>query len=175
MPIAIDIENTSRRETFCGITDAVMNFMQFAGQSVCKMNADQACLYTGLQLEELAEKIEVIMGGCVTQVRRDMLRQHHRALVAASEDFKAGLHTGDILRSNHADLIDADIDLAWVSLGALASTSKHPFGAIAHCTYTNLDKLRGGKCIRDANGKIQKPADWQAPDFTPYVDNSSRG
>jgi predicted HAD superfamily Cof-like phosphohydrolase len=85
-------------------------------------------------------------------------------------DFKKGLHTGNILRANHTDLIDADFDLAWVSIGALISVSPEPERAIAHGTFTNLDKFRDGKCVKDANGKIQKPADWRAPDFSPYID-----
>ena len=161
---------TENRESDVELVDAVHGFMQLGGQTTGKMNAEQACLYTGLQLEELAEKIEAISKGCLSKSECINLMSLSTFLRHHSDRFKKGLHAGDILRANHAELIDADFDLAWVSIGALISVSPEPERAIAHGTYTNLDKFRGGQCIKDANGKIQKPADWQAPDFTPYVD-----
>ena len=162
--------NTETRESDVELVDAVHGFMQLGGQTTGKMNADQACLYTGLQLEELAEKIEAISKGCLTAAVSADLRYLVNTLNDYAAQFKKGLHAGDILRANHAELIDADFDLAWVSIGALISVSPEPERAIAHGTYTNLDKFRDGKCVKDANGKIQKPADWRAPDFTPYID-----
>ena len=162
--------NTETRESTVELVDAVHGFMQLGGQTTGKMNAEQACLYTGLQLEELAEKIEAISKGCLTEGESRSLRYLARTLNDYASEFKKGIHTGDILRANHADLIDADFDLAWVSIGALISVSPEPERAIAHGTFTNLDKFRDGKCVKDANGKIQKPADWQAPDFSAYVD-----
>ena len=162
--------NTETRESDVELVDAVHGFMQLGGQTTGKMNAEQACLYTGLQLEELAEKIEAISKGCLTREVAVGLQYFAKTLHVHAANFKAGKHTGDILRANHAELIDADFDLAWVSIGALISVSPEPERAIAHGTYTNLDKFRDGKCVKDANGKIQKPADWRAPDFTPYID-----
>lgn len=159
--------------------EAVLRFMSIGGQETGKFNARQACLYTGLQLEELAEKITEIQGGCVTSEAA----QHLAPLIAMLNDFghefKRGLHEGDILRANHAKLIDADFDLAWVSVGALASTSSAPHGAIAHGAFTNLDKFvedRNGDltALKDANGKIQKRMNWQPPDFDAFVDLSPR-
>lgn len=162
--------NTETRESDVELVDAVHGFMQLGGQTTGKMNAEQACLYTGLQLEELAEKITVIAMGALTKTTRDSLFNFAAHMVRMATEFQKGLHAGDILRANHAELIDADFDLAWVSIGALISVSPEPERAIAHGTFTNLDKFRDGKCVKDANGKIQKPADWRAPDFTPYID-----
>jgi predicted HAD superfamily Cof-like phosphohydrolase len=161
---------TENRESTVELVDAVHGFMQLGGQTTGKMNAEQACLYTGLQLEELAEKIEAISKGCLTRDAAAPLEAFVQLMNLHALNFKRGLHQGDILRANHADLIDADFDLAWVSIGALVSTSPEPERAIAHGTFTNLDKFRDGKCVKDANGKIQKPADWRAPDFSPYID-----
>lgn len=152
------------------LVDAVDGFMRLAGQTTGKLNARQACLYTGLVLEEVAEMIDVIRGGCLTPAQREHLYQLHCDLQDASRQFKAGLHEGDILRCNQADLIDAQFDTAWVSIGALMSTAVNPDEAIAHGTFTNLDKFRDGKCERDVNGKVKKPFDWRGPDFSPYVD-----
>lgn len=162
------------RENWTPLTQAVMTFMSLAGQSTDKFNARQACLYTGLQLEEMAEKIEVIMGGCLTTSQKEHLGALHSVLKLFAAEFRDGLHQGDILRCDHAELIDADFDTAWVSIGALASTSPSPGAAIAHGTHTNMDKFRGGIVQKDENGKVKKPADWQRPDFEPYIDTRCR-
>lgn len=152
------------------LVDAVDGFMRLAGQTTGKLNARQACLYTGLVLEEVGEMIDVIVGGCLTPMQRDHMGALHKVLVGFATDFKAGLFEGDILRCNQADLIDAQFDTAWVAIGALMSTAVNPDAAIAHGTFTNLDKFRDGKCDRDVNGKVKKPFDWRGPDFSPYVD-----
>ena len=170
MPIATDDTNPALREHYSGLMDSVIKFMEIAGQTKGRFNPAQACLYTGLQLEEMAEKLRAISGGTVSATASLPLIDLVSNMEAVAKRFKEGLHMGDIVRANHADLIDADIDLAWVSVGALISTSPQPYRAISHCAYTNLDKFRGGVCVKDANGKVQKPADWAPPDFTPYVD-----
>lgn len=158
----------------CGqnIVDAVYNFMQTAGQYTARFAPDQACLYTGLQLEELAEQLQVIAGGCLTPSTRDNLTDLTQRMQAVGMEFKQGLHRGDIMRANHADLIDGQFDSAWVAIAALFSTSIAPYGALAHGAYTNLSKFPSGKVIKDANGKVQKPPGWQQPDFEPFVDRS---
>lgn len=152
------------------LVDAVDGFMRLAGQTTGKLNPRQACLYTGLVLEEVGEMIEVIRGGCLTPTQREHLDRLRCDLQEASRQFKAGLHEGDILRCNQADLIDAQFDTAWVAIGGLMSTAINPDQAIGHGTFTNLDKFRDGKCERDVNGKVKKPFDWRGPDFSPYVD-----
>lgn len=162
------------RKRWNALQEDVRDFMENGGQTTGRFNPRQACLYMGLQLEELAEKVSTVMDGTITESQRQHLQRLHITLDHFAKEFKAGMHEGDILRANHADLIDADFDLAWVSIGALLSTARLPMDAIAHGTFTNLDKFRNG-CIRDANGKIQKPDGWQPPDFTPYVDPTPRG
>ncbi len=161
--------NPNREHPLMGIETAVREFMVTGEQSLDRFNAKQASLYTGLQFEELAEKLEAIAQGALTEGKRSSMLNFARVMREWSDSFKTGAHEGDIGRADHADLIDADIDLAWVSLGALYSTALSGPRAISHCVYTNLDKFRNG-CVKDANGKIQKPADWQPPNFEPYVD-----
>lgn len=167
----MDHHKAPPRLTHLQLTEAVAQFMRQGGQSIGRFNARQACLYTGLQLEELGEKIDVIRGGCVTEIQRNNLETLRNVLMRFSDEFRKGLHEGNMLRCNHAELIDADFDTAWVSIGALMSTSTQPIAAISHGSFTNLDKFRNG-CIKDANGKVQKPADWQPPDFEPFIDKS---
>jgi predicted HAD superfamily Cof-like phosphohydrolase len=167
------VDPEDSKQFFYPLQDSVMQFMHLAGQTLARMNAEQACLYTGLQFEELAEKVAAIAEGAITPDVRNELEALARTLHVHGNLFKRGKHVGDILRADHAKLIDADFDLAWVSVGALASTSTDPSGAIAHGTYTNLDKFRNG-CIKDTNGKVMKPFDWQPPNFEPYTDKTVR-
>lgn len=161
---------TQERESEIGLVDAVDGFMRIAGQRTGKFDARQACLYTGLVLEEVGEMIDVIIGGTLTESQRAHLFPLSNMLHHFAKEFRDGMHEGDILRCNHAELLDAQFDTAWVAIGALMSTSAYPENAIAHGTFTNLDKFPDGKCLRDANGKVQKPPGWRAPDFTPYID-----
>lgn len=161
---------------YTALQNSVARFMTIGGQTINGFNAKQACLYMGLQLEELAEKVEAIRGGTLTPQQDQHLSMLQSTLELFAKEFKQGMHEGDITRANHADLIDADFDLAWVSLGALFSASIDGYHAIAHGTYTNLAKFPNGVCIKDpATGKIQKPEGWQPPDFTPFVDTTPRG
>lgn len=156
------------------ITAAVGQFMEISGQTTNSLNAKQACLYTGLQLEEMAEKIEAIVVGAVTPSVRSYLEGLADTLIEASNQFKAGLHTGDILRGDREALLDADIDLAWVSLGAAFSLSRDVHGAIAEVTRANLSKFPSGVAKRDENGKVVKPVDWRGPDLSPFVEPPKR-
>ena len=167
------LADPDRREHFDSLQVSVREFMTQAGQRLGRFDAGQASLYTGLQMEELAEKVEAITEGALTPSIRNELQRLSRLLHVYGNEFKKGRYVGAILRADHGKLIDADFDLAWVSIGALNSTSPNPSGAIAHGTYTNLDKFRNG-CIKDANGKVQKPADWQPPNFEPYTDKLVR-
>jgi predicted HAD superfamily Cof-like phosphohydrolase len=163
----------TERESNLPLMRAVARFMTIAGQSTKGFNARQSCLYTGLQLEEMAEKIEEIMKGTITASQREHFFALHDLLVKFADEFKKGLHEGAVLRADHAQLIDADFDLAWVSVASLFSESTNADGAVAHGTFTNLDKFRDGVVLKDpATGKVKKPADWQAPNFVPYTDPS---
>ncbi len=151
----------------------VWAFMKKAGQTCHRFNPAQASLYTGLQCEELAEKLSAISEGCLTSDLRDNLKAMAKCLDNLGDQFKQGMFQGAIGRADHAELIDADCDLAWVSIGALYSTAGDGPSALRHVAYTNHDKFRNG-VIKDANGKIQKPADWTPPDFTPFVDTNAK-
>ena len=159
------------RESSVSLVDAVLRFMTLGGQSTGKFDAHQAGLYTGLQFEELAEKIEAIAEGAVTPSDKAHLLDLAVILRRFEQEFKRGHHYGAILRSTHAKIIDADFDIAFVSLGSLASVSPFPRRAVAHGVFTNLDKFRDGKVLRDEKtGKVLKPEGWVQADFTPYVD-----
>lgn len=152
-----------------GLQQAVQEFMTCGGMKTDEFDAGQACLYTGLQLEETAEKLEAVLTGCIDPSVIATIDYHARMLRNLSVRFKQGLHRGDIMRANREALLDADIDLAWVALGAAYSTSCNTAGAIAEVARANLDKFPGGVVTKDVNGKISKPAGWRGPDLSPFV------
>ncbi len=162
------------RESDIDFMGAVCSFMEIAGQTTDKFNARQACLYTGLALEEVAEMISVIAEGAVQPFDRLRMKDLADILDSWARRFKEGRHEGDILRCDHAQLIDAQFDTSWVAAAAAYSTSTDAEAAFRHGTFTNLDKFRGGVCIKDENGKVRKPPDWRPPDFEPYVDPTPR-
>lgn len=151
------------------LPQAVRSFMNIAGQSVCGFKPRQATLYMGLQLEEMAEKLEAVAGGCVTMPEKARLLQVADTIRILSLEFKDGKHMGDIMRCKLSDLLDADIDLAWVSLGAAYSTSTDCSGAISEVAFANLAKFPGGKPLLDENGKVRKPDGWKPPDMSKFV------
>lgn len=154
------------------IQQGVRAFMTTAGLPVDKFTPSQACLYTGLQLEELAEKIQVIAGGTITADSREELTRFAQLADALGKQFKKGLHAGDMMRADHGKMIDADFDLAFVSIGALYSTAGDGDGAVHAGCESNLAKFPNGVVTRDENGKIQKPAGWSEPDFTVFIDHA---
>lgn len=65
------------------------------------------------------------------------------------------------------------MDLIWVILGYAIMKGWDVPGAWRHLWLKNMAKLQKdpvtGQLLRRADGKILKPADWTAPDFTPFV------
>lgn len=152
-----------------GIESAVEQFMKIGGQTTDCFNARQVALYTGLQLEEMAEKLMAIAEGCISPGYGRNLIDLAREMNALADKFKAGYHVGDIVRANYEDILDADIDLAWVALGGAFSISTNASGAVGEVARANLDKYPNGEVLRDENGKVQKPDGWRGPDLSPYV------
>ena len=150
--------------------EVVRQFMLIGGQSTEGFNAKQAGLYLGLQLEELAEKIELLFEGEPTLAGKSGLMALHDTLAHFAQVFKDGYHQAAITFADRAELLDADIDLAWVALGGAFSTSTCAPAAFAEVARANLDKYPDGQVLRDANGKIRKPVGWQGPNLLPYVE-----
>lgn len=153
-----------------GLVESVIDCMEIARQRrPGRFDCRRAALYTGLQCEELAEKL---MRLASAHPSHKVMTMHVIAetLNDLASDFKSGMFDDLLQNADHAGLIDDDFDIAWVSIGALEATSTNAPGAIAHGTMTNLAKFPEGKAILDANGKFMKPPGWQRPDFTPYTD-----
>lgn len=169
------------QETF--IAD-VRLFTEAVGCTTDRFNVRQTALYIGLQLEEMAEKLEACL-------QADTL--FTKEMYNLSGMFKAGHMDHRVAASNRAAMLDADIDLAWVTIGSALSQGADVLGACGEVARANLAKLVScdqrhlgqdrllsdcPKCgghllyaVKDANGKVMKPAGWRAPDLTPFVCN----
>lgn len=153
---------------------AVKRFMTIGGQSTTHFNMQQASLYLGLQFEELGEKIEEVAKGAVAEGDRLNLSELSVYLKKWGLQFKNGFHQGAIARADRAALLNADFDLAFVSAGAIFSTSTDGIGAVWEGCRSNLDKYRNGVVLKDANGKVQRPEGWTKPNFEKFVDVSDQ-
>lgn len=145
-----------------GFIADVRRFTEAVGCTTKEFNVRQTALYIGLQLEEMAEKLEACGwptgSGLVDRMR------------STSMQFKAGIFDSDVKTADREALLDADIDLAWVTIGSALSQGADVEGAAAEVTRANLDKISpDGSVVKDGNGKVRKPEGWRGPDIAPYV------
>lgn len=144
------------------IQQGVREFMVTSGMSVDRFNAVQIVTHTALQLEEISQKIYAISAGSIDSRDRDMLRNFARYANTIAHRFKCKLHVGDVIRCEHCELVDADFNLAFVSLGALYSVSTNGDGAIdAGCSY-NFTQFVSDAVVHNNGG-------WRKPDFSAFV------
>lgn len=180
------------------IIQAVRQFTEAVGCTTDRYNVRQTALYTGLQCEELGEKIQAMIEGI--DVHRDaaplMQLLHLRdVLHDVSQGMKQGEFDKAIELADRAEMLDADIDLAWVTIGSAFSQGADVEGAAGEVMRANLSKLvkcdscdgqgwyagetcqaQCNKCegsgrvvIKDANGKVKKPEGCTAPNIEPFV------
>lgn len=136
----------------------VHKFMTACGQSTDHFSARQTGLYIGLQLEELGEKLTEILGP-----EHPVVQHMHSEEVR----FKSGVYDQQIAVTDRDQLLDADFDLAWVSIAAAFSLGANVPLAWLLGAESNLAKIdeTTGTVLRDENGKVKKPEGWAEPDF----------
>lgn len=141
--------------------------MTIAGQLDDNRTFDtrQVALYIGLQLEEMAEKLEA----CGFNSASPAVTLLH----STSSSFKKGLFDYMVMNANREALLDADIDLAWVTIGGALSQGADVSAAAEEVSRANLAKFPGGVATRDENGKVVKPKNWTGPDLKPFINNNS--
>lgn len=148
---------SNNTETF--VAD-VRRFTEAVGCTTDRFNVRQTALYIGLQLEEMAEKLEAI------HVESDIPRLLRRL----SDGFKSGVLDKRVANGDREAMLDADIDLAWVTIGSALSQGADVLGAMREVARANLDKIGpDGSVIKDENGKVRKPAGWRGPDNSPFI------
>lgn len=121
-------------------------------------------LYASLVLEETKEMLEALeCPSIATELRRAI-----GVLDGASYSIRKEPNDLD---ANPVALLDAALDLAWVSL-CLARTLVGPnLGAAWSELHRSnvVDKQMDGKFIKDHNGKVMKPIGWKAPNFEQFL------
>lgn len=164
------MENPSSRHR--DLVDAVHTF-NVRGQIVppsTNFNADRVGFYTGMQLEELAEKLKAIGEGSVSPDERSHFLQFATWMDNFGKNFKSGLYQGNILRADREALLDGDIDQLVVSLGsAMYQTPNFRHAIDAVLGANDAKKFPDGEFHHDANGKIIKPEGWIAPDLSKFI------
>lgn len=132
-------------------------------------SARQSAFYLGMQLEELAEKLEAVFSGPTSS---------SESLQRLGKSFKNGYLDTAMERAlalNAKDLLDADMDLLWVSIGAARAQGADPELAYDLVSAANWNKFHNGVVLKDpGSGKIRKPDGWQPPDLTSAVHPSLR-
>lgn len=120
--------------------------------------------YIGMQFEELAEKVAAIGFLEMTEW-----------LDGVGETFKSGKYDAFVeyalTDSDRATgMLDADIDLAWVSLAGSFAAGANVRDACHEVATSNISKISpDGKVQRDANGKIMKPPYFVGPNLGSLV------
>lgn len=172
------------------IIKSVRKFTEAVGCTTDRYNVRQTALYTGLQLEEMAERMDAVFGegNCASQY-----------LEALSICFKRGDYDDRIATADRAAMLDADIDLAWVTIGSALSQGANVEGAAGVVAMANLSKLVRCECdvdgiwppsydpeckkcgglglfaIKDENGKVKKPKGWKPPNIETFVCKAEGG
>lgn len=126
-------------------------------------NARQVAFYIGTQIEELSEKLTCVFGAPVAGWN-DLAKAFK---AGEYDEFVAGT-----LEEDPKELLDADIDLLWVSLGAARAQGADVLGAWGEVSRANQEKRwpeDGTFHLDPAPSKVIKPEDWRAPDLTPFV------
>jgi predicted HAD superfamily Cof-like phosphohydrolase len=130
-----------------------------------ELTLDQVKLCLRLIFEESFEIVEALFHEDSPVLAR--LRSHKDAMqyVLANETRERDLH------QNNVELLDGVCDTNVVSMG-LAAFAGLPYDegmdAVNASNLAKIDPVTG-VCIKDAGGKIQKPAGWKKPDLVEVI------
>jgi predicted HAD superfamily Cof-like phosphohydrolase len=144
----------------------VLKFNKAAGRTDDVFDPRAVALHTGFQLEELAEKLAAIGASDPS----DALKYLAARMQTRGRELKRGDYDDAVAAADRHELLDGDVDLMVVSVGSMMSQGADVQGACGEVNRANLAKiLPDGSVLKDANGKIQKPAGWTAPDLHPFM------
>jgi predicted HAD superfamily Cof-like phosphohydrolase len=123
-------------------------------------NPRQLAFYTGMQCEELSEKLTAL------QIDASELRELADSLKKGALDARfIGL-----CAATQQELLDADLDITWVTIGSMAAQGADAEGAWNEVARANWDKFPGGIATRHPEtGKVIKPEGWRAPNLAPFL------
>lgn len=144
--------------------ESVIRFNLDAGNTGTVVNVRQSALYTGLQVEELAEKLAAVG---LHMIAKDL---NVLAIDLRNGDFDHTVERAMQDPANRLAMLDADCDLFVVSVGAAISQGADFVGAIREVCDSNDSKRNdAGALVRDDSGKIVKGANYREPDLRPFI------
>lgn len=135
-------------------------------------NVRQTAFYLGMQLEEMAEKLEALG---LLSVSTDL-----QGLATSCKNGEMDVEVGGMFKepARVKEFLDADADILWVTIGAAAAAGSDLYGAFNQgVSFANwAKKFPDGTFHRHPNtGKVLKPDGWEPADLTPYVHPTLRG
>lgn len=147
--------------------EKILQFNRIAGKTGETFDARDTSLYIGLILEEVAELIESIPD------QRNLGRLRV-ALEYNSKLFKEGFFDKQVADINRVDALDACVDISVVSIGGANALGTDTQSACHNVADSNLSKFTLDEngdyvVLRDANGKIKKPAEYKAPELAQFL------
>ena len=128
----------------------------------------QSAFYLGMQVEELTEKL--LASGVLAQMTSSL-----EGLLNELGTFLKDGRLDDAVSGAFADgqadaMLDADMDILWVTIGAATAQGADPVGAYAAVGDANWAKFPGGVVTRHpATGKVVKPEGWRPPVLTDFL------
>lgn len=135
-----------------------------AGRTHNVFNVRQMAFYTGMQCEELGEKLDALgLAGIANYLH------------LVGNELKEGTWDNYLQRECESPeareaILDADCDITVVTIGSAQGQGANFHGAMAAVINANERKRQpDGKLLKNEHGKIQKPEGWTPPDLTPYL------
>lgn len=99
----------------------------------------------------------------ITELYHSLVREEFKELEEA------------IASKNDAHILNEALDLIWVIIGFCNVKGFRTDAAWKVLTKANMSKLQHDpetrELLRHPNGKIKKPSNWKAPDYSPFVPN----
>lgn len=137
----------------------IIDWNKLAGNTTEHFNVRQTALYTGMQCEELAEKLHACgLYGTAAELDR------------VGKELKQGTWDCAVRDCNRKEALDADADILVVTVGSAMSQGADFHGTMNAVLGANeAKKFPDGMLHKDANGKIVKPEGWKPADLTPYL------
>lgn len=153
--------------------ERVLEFNRAAGRPET-FDTHLVAAHIGYQMEELSEKLMLgVMAGALTpeqQLHAWKIKHMATELHLMGLQFKGGFYDQLVGQGNRKEMLDADIDMSVFTVGSMMVSGADVHGAMNEvCSANERKKFEDGTYHKDANGKIQKPPGWQAPDMTPFV------
>lgn len=150
--------------------EQIRKFNVLAGNTDNTYNVRQAALYFGLQLEEMAEKLDTVVGDTEFEQTPYHLDELIDQINLVADQFKHGEFDKLFERADRKMLLDDDVDQFVVTVGSMLSMGADVHGAIAEVNRANLAKVfPDGTLHKNPHGKIIKPEGWTGPNLSEFV------